>query len=217
MSRPALESTQSPIHGLTQLFPRSECEVYQSTVVPRLRMRRFVLELPQWARTTLLLRTALFRVIKQRGVVTSYRLSWQPKSLKKGPIGCPESRQEITTTRCVITQKGQFSSASQRKSEITQLYMIIWICLLFMLHLCRWPTRKHLPLGVGRIEIPPFRLRHLRSVASGSHRFSYVFQCRWQWCRIILINQSCSNVMKFLVLFLFVQHVEVTKLRMTLE
>ena len=53
MSRPALESTQSPVYGLTLLFPRSEREVYQSSVVLRLRMRGFVLELPQWARTTL--------------------------------------------------------------------------------------------------------------------------------------------------------------------
>jgi hypothetical protein len=73
MSRPALKPTQSPIHGLTGLFPKSERAAHHSTVVARLRIRGFVLELPQWARTTLLLRTAPFRVITQRGVVNSYR------------------------------------------------------------------------------------------------------------------------------------------------
>ena len=68
MSRPVQESTQSLIPGLTGFFPRSEREVHHSVVVPRLRIRGFVLELPQCARTTLLLITALFRVITQRGV-----------------------------------------------------------------------------------------------------------------------------------------------------
>jgi hypothetical protein len=72
MSRPALESIQSPIRGLPRLFPRSEREVHHSTVVPRLRIRGSVRELPQWARTTSFLRTALFRVITQRGVVIYY-------------------------------------------------------------------------------------------------------------------------------------------------
>jgi hypothetical protein len=84
MSRPSLESPQSPIGKLTGLFLRSEREVHHSTVVPKLRIREFVRELPQWARTTLLLRTALFRVITQRGVVISYRRFVTTRTLEEG-------------------------------------------------------------------------------------------------------------------------------------
>jgi hypothetical protein len=77
MSKPALQPIQSHIHGLPGFFPRSEREVHHSAIVPKLRIRGLVLELPHcifmpWTRTTLLLRAALVRVITQRRVVISY-------------------------------------------------------------------------------------------------------------------------------------------------
>jgi hypothetical protein len=65
------------------------------------------------------LRTALFWAITRCVVVIPYRRFRAPyRSSLKGPIGCLETSSEITTTRCVIVQKGTVQFTSRRKTEI---------------------------------------------------------------------------------------------------